>query len=97
MFENIYDMKCERLKNTLYGCKLFKSPEYDNRERPHHSIFGIKKISVKSDHKTIIEKDKIYFKNEFENMLNCDTKNIRGGIFLFCQSTEGRPEVLIRG
>ena len=97
MFENIYDMKCEKLPDETYGCKLYKSPQYSNKKRPHHQLFGIRKISVKSDHKTVIEKNKIYFKNEFRNMLNCETTEKKDGLYLMCQAGEGKPEVLVTG
>lgn len=97
MFENIYDMKCEKLEDGTYGCKLYRSPQYSTKIRPHHELLGIKKISVRSDHKTVVEKDKIYFKNEFKNMMNCKTSEKKDGLYLMCQAGEGRPEVLITG
>jgi len=97
MFENIYDMKCEKQQDNTYGCRLYKSPEYNNKTRPHHQIMGIKKIVVRSDHKTVIEKNKIFFKNEFKNIMNCDTFSRNDGLYLMCQAGRGKPEVLIKG
>ena len=98
MFENVYDMKCEKTADGTYGCKLYKSPQYSTKTRPHNQIMSIKKISVSSDHKTVIEGDKIFFKNQFKNIMNCATmRRSDGKLNLMCQAGEGRPEVLITG